>query len=277
MNEWHVSEQLIADFARSPGAIDEVTAASIEQHLTVCGRCQSGLAAAAPEAPIDAIWAEVEDRIDRAGGGVTERLLQRLAVDSAPARLIAATPALRVGTLLAVGVIIAAVVWASRAAQVGGAYLALAPVVPTLLVALSFAPGTDPAGECGLATPAFGFGLLMRRALAIELVTLMVLGVGSLLVPISGLDALGWLLPALALSMGTLAGATRWPAPEVAGILIAAWMGALTVVNIVEPGRQVADSAVFAPAGQFVIGLLAAGACVVVARNRPSILQEAGP
>jgi len=108
---------------------------------------------------------------------------------------------------------VAAVVWASRAADAGGAFLVFAPVVPTALVALSFAPGTDPAGECGLATPAYGFALLMRRALTVEMLALILLGTGSVLSPIEGARTVAWLLPAFALSVGTLAAGVRWPAP----------------------------------------------------------------
>ncbi len=274
MSEWHVSDDMLLRFSANSGEIDEVTAASIEQHLTACGTCQSSLAEVSRGPELDAIWAEVEDRVDRAGIGSTERLLRRLGVESGPARLIAATPALRVGALSAVGLVVAAVVLISRATEVGEAFLVLAPVVPTALVALSFAPGVDPAGECGLATPLFGFGLVMRRAAAVEVLALLVLAVGSLFIPIDGLRVLGWLLPALAMSLGTLAGSVRWSAPQAAAGLTTGWAALLVLAYVAETGRDLTESVVFDPSGQFVFGLIASGACVVMVLNRQVVLQE---
>ncbi len=274
MSEWHIAEDLIVIFAAEPGEIDDATAASIEQHLTGCRSCQERLAGLASRTDLDAIWAEVEDRVDLVGAGFTERLLRRFAPDSGAARLMAATPALRVGALMAVGMIVTAVVLASRATGASDVFLVLAPVVPTALVALSFAPGADPAGECGLATPVFGFGLVMRRTLAIELVAVLVLLVGSVFVPIDGLRSLGWLLPGLALSFGTLAGSVRWPVPETAASLTAGWIAVLAFAHIAEGSGGITESAVFDPAGQLVLGLVAAGACVVLAMNRQVLFQE---
>lgn len=274
MSEWHVPDDLLVRFSASPGEMDDVTAASIEQHIAVCGSCQSNLAEVGPDLVMDAIWVEVADRVDRAGVGFTERVLRRLGVESGPARLIAATPALRIGALGAVALIVAAVVLVSRATDGAGAYLGLAPVVPTALVALSFAPGVDPAGECGLATPVFGFGLVMRRAAAVEVLALLVLAIGSLFVPIDGPRSLGWLLPALALSLATLASSVRWSAPRVATGLTMGWFAVLVMANLAAEGRDLAESVVFDPSGQLVFGLLAAGACVVLAMNRQVVLQE---
>jgi hypothetical protein len=274
MSEWHIAEDLIVIFAAEPGAIDDSTAASIEQHLTGCRSCQGRLARLPSRTELDAIWAEVEDGVDRVGAGYTERLLRRFGLESGAARLMAATPALRAGALMAVGLIVTAVVFASRATGAGDVFLVLAPVVPTALVALSFAPGADPAGECGLATPIFGFGLVVRRALAIELVALLVLVIGSLFIPIDGPRSLGWLLPSLALSLGTLAGSVRWPAPETAASLTASWIAVLVFAHIAEGSGGLTESAVFDPPGQLVLGLVAAAACVVLTMNRQVLFQE---
>lgn len=274
MSGWHVPDELLVTFASSPARIDAVAAASVEQHLIACASCQSRLAGVSAGPELDAIWGGVEDRIDQAGVGFTERWLRTLGVESGPARLIAATPALRMGALAAVGLIVAAVVLASRAADAGAAFLVLAPVVPTALVSLSFAPGVDPAGECGLATPVFGFGLVIRRAVAVELLALLVLSVGSLFVPVEGPRALGWLLPALALSLGTLAASVRWSAPQAGAGLTMAWAALVVLAYVAEASRDLAESMVFDPSGQLVFGVAAAGACVVMALNRQILLQE---
>lgn len=274
MNDWHIPDESLVAFSADPGEMGDAAAASIEQHLTACAECQAALAALAPQAQLDAIWAEVQDGVDRAGIGFVERRLAQLGFESGPARLMAATPALRVGAVLAVGLIVAAVVLVSRAADAGEAFLALAPVVPTALVGLSFAPGADPAGECGLATPVFGFGLVIRRALGIELVALFVLAVGSLFVPIDGLRALGWLLPALALSIGTLAGGVRWSAPTTASALTAGWVGALVVAQVSDSNGSFADSVVFDTVGQTVLALMVTVAILVAVTNRQVLFQE---
>lgn len=274
MSDWHVPDELMVAFSTDPGGVGAATAASIEQHLTACRSCQAGLARLSPRSELDAIWAEVQDGVDRAEVGFTERLLRRLRVESGLARLLAATPALRAGAVAAVGLIVALVVIVSRATDLGVAFLVVAPVVPTALVAASFAPGADPAGECGLAAPVFGFGLVIRRAVAVEVVALLILSVGSLFVPIDGLRALGWLLPALALSLGTLAANLRWPAPQAAAGLTIAWGAVLVLAYIAEGGRDLAESAVFGPSGQLVVGLFAAGACGVMIMNRQLLFQE---
>jgi hypothetical protein len=274
VTDWHIPDDLMVAFSTNPHRIHDVTAASIEQHLTACRSCQARLAELAERPDLDAIWAEVEDGVDRSRTGLTERLLGWLRVESGPARLVAATPALRIGALGAVAVMVAAVVLVSRVADVGEAFLVLAPVVPTALVALSFAPGVDPAGECGLATPVFGFGLVIRRAVAVEVLALLVLAVGSLFVPLDGLRALGWLVPALALSSGTLAASTRWPAPRAAAVLTVGWASVLVLAYVAEGSRDLVDTTVFDAFGQTLLAVLAGGACCVMAMNRHVLFQE---
>ena len=50
MSEWHVADDMLVRFSTSPGEVDDVTAASIEQHLTACSSCQSSLADVSPRA-----------------------------------------------------------------------------------------------------------------------------------------------------------------------------------------------------------------------------------
>lgn len=274
MSKWHIPDESIVAYSRNPDEIDAVTAASIEQHLPACARCQASVARFFTRSDLDAIWAEVEDRVDREGVGFTRHLRRRLSADSGSSRLLAATPALRVGTVVAVGLIVAAVVAVSRAADVAAAFLVLAPVVPTALVGLSFAPGADPAGESGLATPVFGFGLVVRRALAIEMLALLVLGVGSFFVPIDGFRALSWLLPALALSLGTLAASARMPAPQAATGTTLGWLALLFVVYLADGRQDLIESAVFGPFGQLTLGFVAVVACVAAFTSRQVLLQE---
>jgi hypothetical protein len=275
VTDWHVPDDVMALFVAEPRAVDDVTAASIEQHVEACGRCQHVAAASTPEIDLDRVWAEVADRVDQDGAGLGERLLRRLGVAAGEARLVAATRALQVGAVIAVAVVVAVLVWASRAADAGGVFLALAPIVPTALVAASFAPGADPAGECGLATPVYGFGLVLRRAVSVEALALVVLVVGSLLVPVDGPRAVAWLLPAAALSLGTMAASVRWPAPHAALGLLAVWFGGMTVSALADHSARLVDAAVFGPAGQVAAALVVAASVAVVVTHRQVLFQEA--
>lgn len=275
MSDWHVPDRLLADYVGRPAAVDGVHAASIEQHLTVCSRCQLEVARLTPAPDVDQVWSGVADRVDQLGAGLGQRLLGRLGFEAGPARLLAATPALRMGTLAAVTLTVAAVVWASRAADAGGVFLVLAPILPTALVALSFAPGADPAGECGLPTPLYGFAMLMRRALTVEIVALVVLGIGALFAPVDGARAAAWILPALALSVGTVAAAVRWPAPHSAAALLGVWLASVGAHRVMEPSVRVVDAAMFGAAGQLAAATVTLVGCAVIATHRQVLFQEA--
>ena len=142
--DWHVPDDLLRRFTDDPGAIDDVTASSIEAHLIQCADCRTRMAASAPAAFVAASWELVADRIDRPSGSMVERLLDRLGLDAGVARLLAATPALRAAGLAAVvGLAVGAAVL-SRTSEAEGPFLVLAPLVPLLAVAASFAPASDP-------------------------------------------------------------------------------------------------------------------------------------
>lgn len=276
MKEWHVSAEVLERFATEAPMLDDVAAASTEMHLGTCSQCQADFAELFPSSELDVLWAEIADEIDRSSLGVQERLARRLGTDSASFRLIAATPALQLAALGAVAGVVALMVLASRYAEASGIYFTFAPLVPTALIALAFMPGIDPAGEAGLATPMFDFSLVMRRALAIELVALAVLAAGSAFLPISGLSAVAWLVPSLALSLATMAAGARWPATDAALVISGLWIGAVFLATVAVPGIDVVDTAVFARSGQMILTLIAVGAVAVIVTNRHTLFQEVG-
>lgn len=278
MSNWHVTEEFIARYVDDDASLDHVTTASIEQHVERCSHCQRSVRDRTRAGLLDQVWSGVADRVDQTESSAVERWLVRLGVEPAPARLLGATPGLRVATVAAVMLVVAAMVWASRAADAAGVYLALAPVVPTALVAISFATNADPGGECGLATPEFGFPLLLRRVLAVEVLALLVLATGSLFISLDGARAMAWLLPATALSVGTVAVGTRWPAPHAAITLLGAWFGVLAAGEIVG-GRDAGappfvDAPAFGMVGQLVASLLLVVSIGVVYTERHHVFQE---
>jgi hypothetical protein len=276
MTGWHVDGELIDRFVRND-PLDHVTAASIEQHVATCARCQQSVTERTPTDLLDTVWSVVADGVDRSESGRLERWLVRCGFEPGQARLLGATAGLRVATVVAVALVVAVIVWTSRVADAGGVFLAFAPLVPTALVAITFAANADPAGEAGLSTPLFGLPLVLRRALAVEMLALVVLGAGSLLVPFDGARALAWLLPATALSAATVAAGSRWPTTRAAVALLAVWFGALAIGEVAggrRGGAPFADALVFELVGQLAMFAILVGSTVVVYSHRHTLFQE---
>jgi hypothetical protein len=245
-----------------------MTAASVEAHLVVCADCRRQVTAAVGPALVTASWDAIADRIDRPRPALLERVLHRMGVGNGLGRLFAATPALQGAGLLAICVLAAGAVVVSRTTDAEGPFLVLAPLVPLAAVAASFAPAADPAGEAGVATAVHGAGLVVRRAVAIVGVTFGVLGAAALALPDLGPAAAAWVLPALALALGTLALGT-WLRVEVAvGVLSGAWLsGVWSVWWLAGRDIPLADSATFSVTGQM-IALAAAVAAAAIAATR---------
>jgi hypothetical protein len=213
-NGWHLDEELARRYAenRVPGML----ATSVEQHLASCPACRALLRPVVPTARLTAVWAEVLERVEAAPVGRLERLLRRVGLDEPTARLVAVTPLLRAswlaGTVL---VLVLALLAAQTGAQAVALFLVLAPMLPVAGVALTFGPAADPAHEIVAATPYSPMRLLAVRTLVVVSSTFLPAAVAAALLPVDMGLALAWLLPALALTVGTLALSTRL-APHVA-------------------------------------------------------------
>jgi hypothetical protein len=267
--DWHAPPDLLARFAHDPAALDDMTAASVEAHLVVCADCRGQMTAAVSPALVTTSWDAIADRIDQPRPALLERVLHRFGVGSGLGRLLAATPALRGAGLLAICVLAAGAVVLSLTADAEGPFLVLAPLVPLAAVAASFAAAADPAGEAGVATPMHGAGLVIRRAIAVVGITFGVLGAAALALPDLGPATAAWLLPALALALGTLALGT-WLRVEVAsGVLTGAWLlGVWSVWRLAGHDVPLADSAAFSVTGQITALAVAAAAATIAATRR---------
>jgi hypothetical protein len=266
---WHAPAALLTRFLDDPGGLDDVAAASIEAHLVACASCRQQLTAAADPHFTAASWDAVADRIDQPRAVFVERLLHGLGVGKLYARLLAATPGLQAAGLGAVALLAAAAVALSRTADAQGPFLVLAPLAPLAAVALTFATAAEPAGEAAVATPMHGAGLVVRRAVAVLTLSFVLLGVAALAVPDFGPTAAAWVLPAFALSLGSLAGATRVRVEVAVAALGIAWL--VVVWSVWTFGGQtgaVADSASFAAAGQVTAFVFAVAGAVVVGARR---------
>ena len=234
---WHADPEVLALYAAED--LDDVRASSLEAHLLACDRCRETLAPLVPAAPLDAIWDEVELRLDAPRPGIVERVLLRMGVHEHIARLLAATPSLRLSWFLAEAFALGSAALAAQHSSdtdAAGAslflFLVLAALAPVAGVAAAFGPGVDPAYEIGIAAPMRSDRLLFVRATAVLIASILIGGVAAIALP--GLDrtvAL-WLAPALGLTLATLAVAT-WLRPIVAACTVGlAWLLIAAVASV---------------------------------------------
>lgn len=269
---WHVPSDVLSSYAQ--GGIDPVQAFSVEAHLPSCPQCTALIAALTDGARLARAWDEIEERLDAPRRGPIEAGLGRLGVPEHLARLLGATPALRVSWLLACALTLGFAVWAAGRRPDEGIvlFLVVAPLLPLAGVALAFGPDVDPAYEIGLAAPMRSFALLLVRALAVLGTTAAMAAIAALALPGLHWSAAAWLLPSLGLTLASLALATRVSAPAACGSLALVW------VLVVGVGWRMTHEAllVFGPAGQIACALLAAVAALVLARNNDSFEHPGG-
>lgn len=266
---WHADPATLARYAAED--LDDVRAVSLEAHLLACDTCRARLSPMVSDASLDAMWSGIEATLDAPRHGIVERGLLRLGVSEHVCRLLAATPSLRVSWLLAEAFALGmAAIAANRATGTDLAgptlflFLVTAALAPVAGVAAAFGPGVDPTYEVGLAAPMPSDRLLFIRASAVLGVSLAIAGVAALALPGTGWTLALWLLPALGLTLATLALAT-WMRPVWAAIGVGVgWvaLAAVTSVAITEP------LAVFHVRGQLVsLGLIAVSAAVIIHRR----------
>jgi hypothetical protein len=214
MTSWHIDDAALRDWIE--GRETAAEAASVELHLVACPDCQRRVRNTPPaNAPgalaLDVMWDELFEAILAPRPSLVERGLRRLGLPAADARLVAAADAFRGPWLLGLLPILAFVVVAAEIGRSSGQtiFLAIAPLLPSLAVALSYDPAIEPAVEQELVTPYPRVRLVLLRTIA-------VLGLG---VPVAlaispfapGAPFL-WLLPAIGFVAVVLALST-WTEP----------------------------------------------------------------
>ncbi len=273
---WHADTALLDRYAT--GTLDDASALSVEAHLLTCALCQAAVATAVPADRLAAIWDEVEEVLDAPRPAPVERVLRRLGVGEHLARLLAATPSLRLSWLGAVAFALAFAVLATHG-QWGGrgllVFLAVAPILPVVGTAVAFGPSLDPTYELSLASPMHNLRLLLLRAVAVLSTTTVLAGLAALFASHLSWMVAAWLVPALALTAVTLALAT-WLSPEAAaGVVTTLWLGGVLVTEVAAAGGLAAfkaggpvQSVFFQSSGQAAFLALAAVALGVVLRRR---------
>ncbi|MFI0814430.1 zf-HC2 domain-containing protein [Streptomyces sp. NPDC021098] len=197
----------------------------------------------------------------------------------------AAGPALRGPWLLSLLVMAVGAVCAARATGFGGVrpfLLLLAPVLPSLGVAVSYGRHADPMHEIVASTPSGGLRLLLIRTAAVLTVSVPLLTLAGLLLPATagGPGAAAWLLPGLALTLAALALGSYVGCRAATGAVSIGWLlavGAPAAAPGGPPGRLPADAladslatVLSGPAAQGCWAAAAAGCAGLLALRRTS-------
>ena len=200
MTGWHADETTLRRWIDQSDSLPE--GASVEQHLLTCPPCRARVATltstgtAASPVDLDAVWARTRDTIELPRPSAFERLLHRAGLPAADARLVAAAGAFRGRWLLGIAAVLAFAAATSAVGHSRGlwAFLAIAPLIPCVSVAISYDPRLDPALQPELVTPFPVVRLVLLRSVAILAIALPAVALAGLLVP--GWAPSTWLLPA---------------------------------------------------------------------------------
>lgn len=217
---WHVDHEVLHEY--QTGTIDRVTAVSIEAHVTECADCRRALLV--DEDWMERSWTGIADRVEPGSATLVERVLTWVGVPAHLARVMSVTPSLRPSWLIAVALTLAFAAVASRVAVQPGSvdlFLVLAPLIPVAGVAVAYGRLGDPAHEMTTAAPIDPFRLMLLRAAAVTGFAFFV----SLTLDVvigSGRGTGLWILPALALTLSTLA----------LGAYLAMWVAATTSTSV---------------------------------------------
>lgn len=218
---WHVPPELLRRYA--DGDDDWGLSEAVETHLAVCGECRSTVARLADVPQLDNLWARVHTTIAVPADGRLVRAGLRLGIHEADVVVVRASTGLhRPWAVAVLGAVVAALVSSMLDVDLRDfSFLALAPVVPALAVAVAY-DATDPVRELTASTPASKLRVAFLRAATALAVAVPVTAAAGLIVP--GLDQLTfvWLLPSLALTalvLVLLTGLTAWAASTVTGVV----------------------------------------------------------
>src|SRR5690349_10109473 len=227
MTGWHLGDDALRRYVGRADSLAE--GASAEQHLLACGPCRARVTAAASvieRSVIDfaAVWDRTRDAVEVPRPSVFERVLRGAGLPAQEARLVAVASAFRGVWLAGVAAVL---VFAALAAVFGHArgvwlFLAVAPVVPCLVVAAGYDPWLDPALEPELVTPYPALRLVLLRTIAVLALALPAVLLFGLVVP--GETAFAWLLPAVGFVAVVLAAST-WVSPMRSAIAVSSvWL-----------------------------------------------------
>ena len=227
MTGWHLDDDMLRRYVERTDSLAE--GASAEQHLLACEPCRARVTATASVTELSvidfaAVWDRTRNVVEVPRPSVFERLLRGAGLPAHEARLVAVASAFRGVWLTGVAAVLAFAALAAAAGHARGVwlFLAVAPVVPCLVVASSYDPWMDPALEPELVTPYPALRLILLRTIAVLALALPAVLLFGLVVP--GETAFAWLLPAVGFVAVVLAAST-WVSPLRAAIAVScAWL-----------------------------------------------------
>jgi hypothetical protein len=260
MTGWHLDDDTLRRYVERTDSMAE--GASVEQHLLSCAQCRARVNATVDVIDLAAVWDRTQDTIEVPRPSGFERLLRVAGLPAHEARLVAVASAFRGVWLVGVAAVLAFAAFAGAVGHAGGlwVFLAVAPIVPCLVVASSYDPWMDPALEPELVTPYPALRLVLLRTIAVLAVALPAVLLFGLVIP--GDAPFGWLLPAVGFVAVVLAAST-WVSPLRAAIAVSsAWLALVSLLatrsgspDAIIQGRAQAGFLVLA-AASFVIFIL---------------------
>jgi hypothetical protein len=267
MTGWHLDDAVLLRYVERTDSLAE--GASAEQHLLCCEPCRARVNAAADVIDVAAVWDRTRDAVEVPRPSVFERLLRVVGLPAHEARLVAVASAFRGVWLTGVAAVLA---FAALAAALGHArgtwlFLAVAPIVPCVVVASSYDPRMDRALELELVTPYPALRLILLRTiavLALALPTVLLLGLF-----ISTEEPFAWLLPAVGFVSVILAAST-WVSPLRAAIAVSSlWLAVVWLLA----ARSGSPVEVLQARGQAAFLALTAASLVIFLLRRSRLRQ----
>jgi len=268
MTGWHLDDDMLRRYVGRADSLAE--GASAEQHLLSCAPCRARVAAAVTGViDLAAVWDRTRDAVEVPRPSVFERLLRVAGLLAHEARLVAVASACRGVWLAGVAAVLVFGALAAAAGHARGVwlFLAVAPVVPCLVVASSYDPWLDPALEPELVTPYPALRLVLLRTIAVLALALPAVLLFGLVVP--GETAFAWLLPAVGFVAVVLAAST-WVSPLRAAIAVSsAWLAVVWLLA----ARSGSPEAVLQARAQAGFLVLAAASFVIFLLRRRRLRQ----
>jgi hypothetical protein len=227
MTGWHLNDDTLRRYVERTDSLAE--GASVEQHLLSCEQCRTRVNTAIDViglgvVDLAAIWDRTRDTVEVPQPSVFERMLRVAGLPAHEARLVAVASAFRGVWLVGVAAVLAFAALAAVAGHARGLwlFLAVAPIMPCLVVASSYDPWLDPALEPELVTPYPALRLILLRTIAVLALALPVVLIFGLVIP--GEATFAWLLPAVGFVAVVLAAST-WVSPLRSAITVSSvWL-----------------------------------------------------
>lgn len=259
---WHVETEVLRRY--QTGDVDRISAASVETHVTGCAECRQGLVVDTEW--LDRSWAGIAEQVEPGTRSIVERALTWVGVPPHLARVMAVTPSLRPSWLIAVTLTLVFASLTSRLVQPGSfdLFLAVAPLIPVAGVAVAYGRLGDPAHEMTAVTAIDPLRLLLLRVAAVAGFAVF-LSIGLDVAVPSARTTGVWIVPALALTLVTLALGTHLAMWMASAASAGAWV-TLLAVFLTRPDEPLMT--IFGAHAQVVFLLVALLAALLFAHDR---------